>query len=459
MTSRFRAIALTTTVPILLSLAACGRSGAEKSAKTEAAPRVIPVKVAPVGHQTVERSVEVVGTLKGWEEVNLGAKKGGRVIKVLHDMGDHVRPGEPLVELETIDAKLAYAQARSKYLAELVRLGITEEQAEMAVKRFGMTENLLSSPETTDMLEKSPQIAQASVAVKKALNNMNRLKRLHDRGAGTSEELQNMENDFEAAKANKDYALSTGRNVVAMAYSSKVAIESAEQALKDMNIKAPLLSRLPEGADVSKITYGITKRSVAEGQILKDGDAVMELVIESPLRLWANVPERHNSEIRTGQSVRVTVSSFPGKSFTGRVARINPQVDPVSRTFQVEAVIPNDAGMLRPGGFAKASIIVDTNSDALTVPIEAVLKFAGVTKVFVIEDGKAHAINVETGLEGSGWVEVTTPLPRDAVVVTDGWTQLADGTSVTITKPKEPAKDVPTASKRQDGDKAEPPAE
>ena len=244
-----------------------------------------------------------------------------------------------------------------------------------------------------------------------------------------------MENDYEGAKAAKDYAVSTARNVIATAYASKVAIESAEQMLKDMNIKAPLLSRTPEGVDQTKLTYGITKRSVSEGQILKDGDAVMELVIENPLRLWANVPERHSAEIKPGQAVRVTVSSYPDASFVGKVARINPQVDPVSRTFQVEAMIPNEARVLRPGGFAKASILVDTNSQAFTVPIESVLKFAGVTKVFVIQDDKAHAINVETGLEGAGWVEVTTPLPPGASVVTAGWTQLADGTPVTISMP------------------------
>ncbi len=458
MTPRIRAFALLTAFPAVATLSACGLGRAEKTVKADASPKAIPVKVAPVSRQAVERSVEVVGTLKGWEEVNLGAKKGGRVIKVLHDMGDHVKPGEPLVELETIDARLAYAQARSKYLAELVRLGITERQAEDALKRFGMSENLLSGPETSELLEKSAPIMQASVAVKKSLNNLNRLKRLHDRGAGTSEELQNMENDYDAAKAAKDYAVSTARNVVANAYASKVAIESAEQALKDTSIKAPLPSKLPEGVDRASLTYGITKRSVAEGQILKDGDAVLELVIESPLRLWANVPERHGAEVKIGQSVRVSVSSFPGKTFAGKVARINPQVDPVSRTFQVEAVIPNEARMLRPGGFAKASILVDTNSQAYIVPIEAVLKFAGVTKVFVVQDEKAHAINVETGLEGAGWVEISTPLPPGAKVVTDGWTQLAEGTPVVVKAVGAATEDAPAASKKPEPDTAAPPA-
>ncbi len=458
MISRFKAIALASTFSTLMALAGCGRDGAEKTIKASETPKAIPVKVAPIGRQAVERSVEVVGTLKGWEEVNLGAKKGGRVLRVLHDMGDHVRPGEPLIELEAIDAKLAFSQARSKYLAELVRLGITEEQAESALKHFGLTENLLLGQETTDLIEKAPAIVQANVAVKKAANNLNRLRRLHDRGAGTAEELQNTENDLDAAKAARDFAVSTARNIIATAYTSKIAIDSAEQMLKEMNIKVPEPSKLPEGISKDKLTYGITKRSVAEGQILKDGDAVMELVIESPLRLWANVPERHSADVKPGQAVRVSVASFPGKVFEGKVARINPQVDPVSRTFQVESVIPNDRGTLRPGGFAKASILTGRDSEAVVVPMESVLKFAGVTKVFVVEGGKARGINIETGLEGPGWVEVTSTLPEGANVVIDGWTQLADGTSVILRVEKEKAIKTPTASKPPAPEKSVTPA-
>ena len=460
MISRFQTIALAVTSTTLVAFAGCGGQKAVKSIKADTTLKSIPVRVAPIGVREVERSVEVVGTLKGWEEVNLGAKKGGRVIRVLHDMGDHVRPGEPLIELETIDAKLAYSQARSKYLAELVRLGITEEQAEAALKHFGITEQLLLGPETAELIEKAPAIAQASVAVKKSTNNLARLRRLHDRGAGTAEELQNMENDLEAAKTAKDFAVSTARNVIATAYSSKIAIDSAEQVLKDMKIKAPEPSKMPEGIDKAKLTYGIAKRSVSEGQILKDGESVMELVIENPLRLWTNVPERHSSDVKPGQAVRVSVASHPDKVFQGKVARINPQVDPVSRTFQIEAVIPNDDGTLRPGGFAKASILTGIDSQAPVVPIESVLKFAGVTKVFIVEGDKARSINIETGLEGPGWVEVTSALPKGALVVTDGWTQLADGTPVVLSAVKERAneKEIPTASKPPGSEKSAPPA-
>ncbi len=440
-------------IPFALALSGCGRHAGEKSLQAGAAPRAIPVSVAPVEHRSVERTVEVVGTLKGWEEVHVGVKKGGRILKVLHDMGDRVHPGAKLLEIDTIDAKLAWSQAQSRYLAELARLGITQKQADELLKRIGLTEQLLVGEEATKLIEHTPAIVQASVAVEKAQNVMNRLTNLYRRNAGTVEEYQNGETDLKSAKAARDSAMATARNVIAMAVTSKVAIEVADQALQDLTIRVPEPTQYPEGMDASTLNYAITKRSVAEGQILKDGEVVMELVIESPLKLWANVPERHSADVKLGQPVRVTVSAYPGKVFEGKIARINPSVDPVSRTFQVETIVPNRERLLRPGGFAKGSILTDLHSQASVVPVESVVKFAGVTKLFVIEGGKSRAINIETGREGPGWVEVTSALPEGATVVTDGWSQLADGTPVAVqqapAKPSESeARPSPTAEPR-----------
>jgi len=188
------------------------------------------------------------------------------------------------------------------------------------------------------------------------------------------------------------------------------------------------------------LTYAVTKRRASEGQTLKQGDAVFDLVIENPLRLWVNVPERYHSDVRAGQPVRVRVASYPDTDFEGTVTRINPSVDPVSRTFQVEAAVPNNRGMLRPGGFAKASILANRNAQADMAPIESIIRFAGVTKLFVLEGEKVRAIEVETGQEKAGWVEVIGKLPKEAQVVTTGQTQLADGTAVTVRVPETAAK-------------------
>ena len=129
----------------------------------------------------------------------------------------------------------------------------------------------------------------------------------------------------------------------------------------------------------------------------------------------------------------------------GKIARINPAVETASRTFQVETLVPNERGLLRPGGFAKASIIIDAESKAAVVPTESIIRFAGVTKLFIVEQGKAHSISdIQTGAEGRGWVEVTSKqLPEIAQIVTTGQTQLAEGTPVVIREPEPAAEHHP----------------
>jgi len=103
--------------------------------------------------------------------------------------------------------------------------------------------------------------------------------------------------------------------------------------------------------------------------------------------------------------------------------------------------VPNAEGLLRPGGFAKAEVVTDRNARALIVPLDAIVRFAGVTKLFVVgDDGKAHALVVETGKEGPGWVELVGTLPEKARIVTTGQSLLAEDTPVVVRGAEPPPK-------------------
>lgn len=402
---------------LALVVAGCGHSAVEPKAKAETAPKPVPVTVAPLELRPVERTVEVVGTLNGWEDVTVGSKSQGRVLKVHHDMGDRVKPGELLVELDPVDANLAIEQAQRQLQAELAKIGLKD----LPTKDFDVAT--------------VPAVIQSRVALERARQNVARERSLNRRGAGAQQDLQNAENDEQGASAALANAILTAQATLANARAARAAVDVAMQTKLDTEIRAPKPFARPDGV-TGEIEYAVAKRSVAEGEMLKQGDPVIQLVIEQPLRLWANVPEAHCSQIKGGQAVRVKVASQPDMNFEGTVARINPAVDAVSRTFQVEVAVPNNRGLLRPGGFAKASILTDRSATASIVPIESVVKFAGVTKLFVVEAGKARSINVETGNEGLGWIEVIGSVPKDAEVVTTGQTQLADETTVTIRKPE-----------------------
>ena len=398
-------------LPALLAAAGCGRGGGEKAVKADTGPRAVPVTVAPIERRTVERTVEAVGTLKGWEDVTVGTKKRGRVVKVLHDIGDRIAPGEPLVELDAVDADLAVVQSERQLAAELARLGL----AGLPPREFDVA--------------KVPAVVQAHVALERARVNLERQRTLTQRHAGTQQDLQNAENDEQAAQAGLENAGVQARATLAVAQASKAALDVARQARADMVIRAPIPSR-PAGGKAA--SYLMWRRSAAEGQMLGESDPVASLVMEDPLRLWANIPERYAADVVVGQAARIHVSAYPDRAFEGKVARINPSVDTTSRTFHAEIAIPNPKGLLRPGGFAKASILTKTDSLANIVPIESVIRFAGVTKLFVVRGKAAHAIPVVTGQEGSGWVEVFGELPATAPIVTSGQAQLAEGTPVAV---------------------------
>ena len=102
--------------------------------------------------------------------MTVGTKRTGRVVKVHHDIGDRVKPGEPLVELDPVDAKLGVQQAESRYLGELVKLGITRRQAEEIVEKYGISEELLIGQVADDAIAKVPSVVQKRVAAKKRSN-------------------------------------------------------------------------------------------------------------------------------------------------------------------------------------------------------------------------------------------------------------------------------------------------
>ncbi|MDR3636160.1 MAG: efflux RND transporter periplasmic adaptor subunit [Isosphaeraceae bacterium] len=417
MSRRLRALAALALCGVSLPLAGCGHAAAEKVAQADTRSAPIPVTVALLERRTVEKSVDVVGTLHGWDDVTIGSKREGRVARVRHDMGDHVKPGELLVELETLDADLSVQQAERRLQSELAKLGLKK------------------LPEKGFDVGSVPTVVQARVACDKAAQNLARDRALRHKGAGTQQDLDNAENDVRSAEASCANAILTAESTLASAQAARVALDVARQARLDMEIRAPVPSVTPPGV-TEPLTYAVIKRRASEGQTLKQGDPVFDLVIENPLRLWVSVPERYQAEVRAGQSARVRVASYPDTEFEGTVARINPAVDSVSRTFQVEVAVPNNRGLLRPGGFAKASILANRDAQADVAPSEAIVRFAGVTKLFVVEGDKARAIEVETGQVKGGWVEVVGKLPKGAQVVTTGQTQLADGTTVTVRVPE-----------------------
>ena len=432
---------------LVLPLAAGGCGQREQEAKPDATQadnevRPVVVTVSPLTRRLVERRVDIEGTLRAWEHVTVSSKKSGRVNTVFHDMGDNVPPGTPLVELDPVDANLAVLQAEAKFLSELSKLGLTREQAVSFVDKYGINESIYNADVVVKHIDGLPGVQQARTKLEKAKLDYNRQESVYRKNAGTLQDLQNAENEARQAEANFDNTVLTAKTTVAAALSSWVALKVAEQDRTDMVIRAPEPSSLPPGIKVgSQVNYAITKRFIHEGQRIKEGEAVFEIVVDNPIRIWANVPERYRGVVPADAFVRLKAQSHPNETFEGRVARINPAVDAASRTFQVEAIISNTERMLPPGGFARGEIITARSEEAVVVPLQAVYSFAGVTKIYLVEEGKARGYEVRTGRQYGPEIEVIATgdsLPHAGFVVDTGQSvlaKLAEGTPVIVREP------------------------
>lgn len=405
-----------------------------KPAERRIAP--VAVTVAPVTARTVQRRVQVVGTLYGIEEIEVSAKVAGRVARILHDVGDVVRPGDLLLEVDPTDLQLAATEAARSLELELARLGLTE------VPGAGFDVGKLPGVERARLLEKN------------AHSKFERSQALLKRQALSPQDLEQTENDFEVARVSTRQAILDAESSIAAIRHRQALLETLQQKVRDARLVAPTPSRPDERVaqrivhasavrhERSAAEFVVASRLISEGEMVNDSPAtnLFRLVIDRPLKLKANVPERHAGEIRVGQHVDVTVEAWPGETFAGTVARVNPTVDRENRTFEIEVGIPNAERRLRPGSFSKASVLTREQADVPTIPEEALVRFAGVVKVFVVRDETARALPVETGarieVDALGhiqnWEEARGDFQPGDIVVTSGHSQLAEGTPVRI---------------------------
>lgn len=385
----------------------------------------VPVTVEPVTARPLRRAVNLVGTLFGQEEVPITTKVEGRVRQLYHDLGDRVKPGEPLLELDSIDHQLAANEAQRSLELELARLGLKE----------------LPGPDFS--VQSLPSVARAAAQERNAAARRERAARL-GRGSATSEEdREAADKDYAVAQADYKQMLLEASATLAAARMRAAALDSALQRLKDTRIVAPAPS-LP-----GSVEYVVSQRSVTEGEMVRTMNAstLFKLIIDSPLKLLATVPERHRAAIKVGQEVELQVEAYPHEKFHGKVARVNPAIDRASRTFQIEIRVPNEDRRLSAGSFVRLAVLTHIDSAARTIPEEAVVRFAGVTRVFVVREEKVVSVPIRIGmtLEVPGvngprsWIEVEGELKPEMLVVTSGQSQLTDGTPVRIRTPGEGA--------------------
>ena len=174
----------------------------------------------------------------------------------------------------------------------------------------------------------------------------------------------------------------------------------------------------------------VTERTADLGEYVSPQQKVVTIVRTNPLRMRIDIPEQAIPEVRVGQSVSITTSAWPDRNFSGRVARIAPNVSATSRTLTVEAEIENGSGALKPGQFATVRILQERAEPAVLVPSRAVLTEAGVSRLYVIKNGHAEQRIVQTGQTDGDLIEIKSGLAADEQVATSNLEQLSDGIAI-----------------------------
>jgi len=411
----------------------------EKAGGAHAAKRAaVAVTVRPATQRAIQRTVEVVGNFEGLDEVDVVPKVQGRVVKIFHDLGDVVRPGEPLLEIERIDFELAVDEGRRGLQSELAKLGLEE------------------LPKGPLDIEQLPSVVRARNLAENAQRKVKRAEQLRKSDAVSQEDLEQVMTDSNVALANLRQAVLDAQSTLATARYKASILATAQQRLDDTRVLVPLPTAATS-ADPEKVEYVVAERLVSEGEFVRGaafmGTVAFRLVIDKELKLMAAVPERHVGQVRAGQTVHARVDAWPERVFEGRIVRVSPTVDRVSRTFHVEVRVPNPERWLKAGGFAKVDILTEVDAHAVTVPVEAIVSFAGTTKVFAVKDAVVHAVRVVPGISGregqtqNVWVEVRGEVKPGDLLVVSGQEQLVDGGAVRIRDEKGKTPSGPEAEK------------
>lgn len=420
-------------VLVILAVAGCGGEGAGvPAAKATAAPESLTVTAATVEARDVERAVETTGSLLAWEEMTVSTAVPGTIARLLVDLGDRVRAGQVVAELETREYTLGVQQAEAALRA--TRDGLARAHAQVDAGR-GNLQQVRDSRKSWEA-----NLKRWKVALDEARLNLERTRTLAEGGFIARRELDAARTQYESVAAQYESAqVDMGqypeRVRVAEAelrsVLSAVQVAEAEVARRQAEV-GMAEKRLGDATLRTPIGGAVARRHLNPGEYVSANVAVFSIVRSDPLKYSGVVSEHAAMEIRAGQAIKLEVDPVPGRAFTGRVTRVSPAVDVANRTVLLEAEVPNPDGLLKPGLFARGVLATRRDAAVPFVPEAAVSTFAGIRKVFVLADGKAQERSVTLGRRQDGMVEIVGSVRPGEQVATSSLPRLYDGARVTL---------------------------
>lgn len=338
--------------------------------------QIVTVGTAEARQGQVREEIQITGALRPKEQVDVTAKVTGRVENVRVNIGDRVRRGDLLAELE--DLEIQQQVRRATAAQEVVRATLAQRRAEMA----------------------------------NAEADLERSRQLMEGGLIPRQEYESKQTSFRVVQAQVQLTQAQG--------------EQAQAELNELRI------RFEQMKIVSPIDGVIAERFVDVGAVISPATPVVRVVNLSTLITRANVPEREVSKLRLGNRALVVVDAFGDTTFEGKVSRISPVMDAATRSALVEVEIPNRDSNLRAEMFARVTLDLATLRPALLVPREALVYRGQQAGVYVLSGRRPMFREIEPGITQGNEVEVLANLAPGTTVVARGAAMITEGATIQV---------------------------
>lgn len=342
-------------------------------AKKKAGGRMVNVDLASVRVGEVREELLLTGALKPKEVVDVNAKATGRVEKIHFLVGDLVREGQLIAELE--DDELLQQVKRSEASIEVSQAGVAQRKAELANTKA----------------------------------NLERARQLFEEELLSPQEYQQQQTSLEVVNAQVSLA--------------EAQSAQAQASLNELKI------RLEQTRIYAPMTGVVAERRVDPGALVNPNNPIVRIVNLSTMVTQGNVPERNIGKLRVGNQTKVEVDAIPGKAFSGRVARIAPVLDAATRSALIEIDIRNPELILKAEMFARITLDLGSMREATLIPRDGLVYRGRQPGVYVVEgDGDRPVFRaIETGMTREDQVEVLANLDPGTRIVGRGATMLRDG--------------------------------
>ncbi|HUE23409.1 MAG TPA: efflux RND transporter periplasmic adaptor subunit [Bryobacteraceae bacterium] len=359
----------------------------EAKEQERALQRVEVIQVAPSSGASV---IELPGSIQAITEAPILARADGYLQRRIVDIGDRVRTGQPLAEIDAPEMDQQIRQAK----AALQQSQAAVEQAAANYERGQVDE---------DLAKVTAQRWSALLA----------------KGVVSRQENDRYQSEYHALTS----ATKALQKALAAQQSNVAAAEANLARLDQMQsyrlVKAPF-----DGV--------ITLRNVDVGALVNTGNTLLFRIAQiDTLRTYLNVPQANASEVQVGEPARLTVSNLPGRQFAGVVARTASALDPATRTLLVEVRVPNPNRALLPGMYARVALTGARANAPLRIPSDALIARGEGTEVAVVRDGHTvHLQKIEVGRDYGDNLEVVGGLSEGQTIIANPGDVVREGLQV-----------------------------